>query len=138
MTAPADPVTPPIEESVMPEITDEYMQEMLGKSNTYTAMLLKLTEKAGEPDALKVIWEHGRRNFELRANGKLPIVCPATDESDWAGIGISTPRQRKSNGSWWTTQQSRRACSPTNCIPSAASPPPASHSRPWIKRQRAQ
>ncbi len=79
----------------MPEITDEYMQEMLGKSKTYTAMLLRVTEKAGEPDAEKIIWEHGRRNFALRAEGKLPIVCPATDESDWAGIGIfdATPEE---------------------------------------------
>ncbi len=35
-----------------------------------------------------IIWEHGRRNFELRAAGILPIVCPVTDESDVAGIGI--------------------------------------------------
>jgi hypothetical protein len=72
----------------MTEISDEYMHEMLGKSKTYTAMLLRATEKANEPDARKIIWEHGRRNFALRAEGKLPIVCPATDDSDWAGIGI--------------------------------------------------
>jgi hypothetical protein len=70
------------------EITDDYMQEMLGNSKTYTAMLLRLTEKAGEPGAEKVVWEHGRRNFALRAEGKLPIICPATDESDWAGMAI--------------------------------------------------
>ena len=71
-----------------PQITDEYMQEMLGTSRTYTAMLLRLTAEAGEPDAARIIWEHGRRNFMLRAQGTLPIVCPATDESDWAGIAI--------------------------------------------------
>ena len=79
---------PTDERSAMPRISDEYMQEMLGTSKTYTAMLLRLTEKAGDPDAPAIIWEHGRRNFALRAEGKLPIVCPATDESDWAGIGI--------------------------------------------------
>jgi hypothetical protein len=79
----------------MPEITDEYVQAMLGKSRTYTAMVLRVTEKAGEPDARRIIWEHGRRNFALRAEGRLPIVCPATDESDWAGIGIfdATPEE---------------------------------------------
>jgi hypothetical protein len=88
MTA-ADPVTLPTDDrSVMPEITDEYMQEMLGKSKTYTAMLLRVTKKAGEPDARRVVWEHGRRNFALRAEGKLPIICPAADDSEWAGIGI--------------------------------------------------
>jgi hypothetical protein len=89
-------VTLPIEEErVMPQITDEYMQEMLGKSKTYTAMLLRLTERAAEADAEKIIWEHGRRNFALRAQGKLPIVCPTTDESEWAGIGIfdATPEE---------------------------------------------
>jgi hypothetical protein len=71
-----------------PEITDEYMQEMLAKSKTYTAMLLRVTPKASDADAAKIIWEHGRRNFVLRAEGKLPIVCPAIDGSDWAGVGI--------------------------------------------------
>ena len=36
----------------------------------------------------KIIWEHGRRNFELRANGVLSIVCPVSDGSDVSGIGI--------------------------------------------------
>jgi hypothetical protein len=72
----------------LPQVTDEQMQEMLGKSRTYTAMLLRLTERAAEPDAEKLIWEHGRRNFALRSVGKLPIVCPTTDESDWAGVAI--------------------------------------------------
>ncbi len=89
MTVPTDRPTPPTDEtSVMPETTDEYMHEMLGKSKTYTAMLLRLTPKAGEPNVPKIIWEHGRRNFVLRAEGKLPIVCPTIDESDWAGIAI--------------------------------------------------
>lgn len=72
----------------MPEITDGYMREMLDTSKTYTAMLLRVTPKASESDAPPIIWEHGRRNFELRAEGKLPIICPAVDESDWAGIGV--------------------------------------------------
>jgi hypothetical protein len=71
-----------------PAITDEYMHEMLGMSKAYTAMLLRLTDKASEPDGERFVWEHGRRNFALRAQGKLPIVCPATDDTDWAGIGI--------------------------------------------------
>ena len=78
----------PSETSALPDISDEYMQEMLGKSKPYTAMLLRLTAKAGEPDADKIVWEHGRRNLALRAEGKLPIVCPTTDSSDWAGVAI--------------------------------------------------
>ncbi len=77
------------------EITDEYMRQMLGKSKTYTAMLLLATPKAAEPGAPEIIWEHGRRNFALKAEGKLPIVCPTSDDSDWAGIGIfnATPEE---------------------------------------------
>jgi hypothetical protein len=76
-------------------ITDEYMHQMLGQSKAYTAVLLRVTEKAQDPDAPGIIWEHGRRNFVLRAAGKLPIVCPVTDDSDWAGIGIfdATPEE---------------------------------------------
>jgi hypothetical protein len=70
------------------EITDEYMQEMLAKARPFTAVLLKRTPRRGEPDADRVVWEHGRRNFKLRAEGKLPIVCPAIDDGEWAGIGI--------------------------------------------------
>jgi hypothetical protein len=74
--------------SVTPQITDEYMQQMLVTSRTYTAMLLRLTPNAAGAGAEHVIWEHGRRNFMLRAAGTLPIVCPATDDSDWAGVAI--------------------------------------------------
>ena len=93
MAAPAVPSTPPA--GAETQITDEYMQEMLATSRTYTAMLLRLTPKAAEAGAETVIWEHGRRNFMLRAAGTLPIVCPATDESDWAGIAIfdASPEQ---------------------------------------------
>lgn len=35
-----------------------------------------------------IIWEHGRRNMALHAIGALSIVCPVTDGSDVAGIGI--------------------------------------------------
>lgn len=79
----------------MDEITDEYMHEMLAKSKSYTVALLKKTPKIAEPDARQIVWEHGRRNFSLRAGGKLPIVCPTTDDSDWAGIGIfdATPEE---------------------------------------------
>jgi hypothetical protein len=76
-------------------ITDEYMHEMLGQTKAYTAMLLRMTEKGQHDDSGPIVWEHGRRNFALRAEGKLPIICPATDESDWAGIGIfdATPEE---------------------------------------------
>ena len=51
-------------------------------------MILKATAKASQPDARTIIWEHGRRNFQLRAEGKLAIVCPISDGSGVSGIGI--------------------------------------------------
>jgi hypothetical protein len=39
-------------------------------------------------NAEKIIWEHGRRNFTLRADGVLSLVCPISDGSDVSGIGI--------------------------------------------------
>src|SRR5215831_353923 len=44
--------------------------------------------RLNEPGSDKIIWEHGRRNFALRAEGILAIVCPVRDDSDVAGIGI--------------------------------------------------
>ena len=38
--------------------------------------------------AMKTIWEHARRNFALREEGVLSIVCPVADGSDVSGIGI--------------------------------------------------
>lgn len=72
----------------MSEITDEYMHDMLAKSATYTAVLLKAGPNYGSPDTPAIVWEHGRRNFSLRAEGALAIVCPIADDSPWAGIGI--------------------------------------------------
>jgi hypothetical protein len=48
---------------------------------------LKPGPRRFEPGADKVIGEHGRRNYALRAEGILPIVCPIGD-GEVAGIGI--------------------------------------------------
>jgi hypothetical protein len=79
----------------MAEITDDFMRDMLGLSKGYTVVLLKAGTAYDSPDAGQVVWEHGRRNFALRAEGKLAIVCPVTDDSPWAGIGIfdATPEE---------------------------------------------
>ena len=54
---------------------------MLGKTRPYTIIILRKTPKASEPGTDKIIWEHGRRNFELRRDGKLCITCPVGEES---------------------------------------------------------
>ena len=69
-------------------ISDDYMGEMLAKSSGYTVVLLKSTDRPRTPEVDAIIWEHGRRNFALRAQGVLSIVCPVVDDSQWSGIGI--------------------------------------------------
>ncbi len=72
----------------MTTITDEFMQEMIARSKAYAVVILKATPKRSEPGAEKTVREHARRNFALRADGLLSIVCPIADDSDVRGIGI--------------------------------------------------
>ncbi len=69
-------------------ITDEYMKQMLAKSKTYTIVILKNGPKIDYENRQEIVWEHGRRNFELREKGILSIVCPIRDGSNLNGIGI--------------------------------------------------
>ncbi len=69
-------------------ITDDYMTEMMGRTKSYTGVILRGTPKLAEPGAQAIVWEHARRNFQLRADGVLRIVCPVRDGSDVSGIGI--------------------------------------------------
>lgn len=75
----------------MTEITDDYMRQMMGKTRPFTVVVLKKTASY-QPDRTPggVIWEHGRRNFAMRADGQLAVVLPVLDESEVAGIGIFT------------------------------------------------
>lgn len=69
-------------------ITDDYMREMLGRTKEYSAVILRGTPKLADPSSAAIVWEHGRRNFQLRADGILRIVCPIRDGSGVNGIGI--------------------------------------------------
>jgi hypothetical protein len=69
-------------------ITDEFMREMISRTKPYCIVILKAGPNKHEPGADKIIWEHGRRNFALRAEGVLSIVCPVNDGSDVSGVGI--------------------------------------------------
>ena len=72
----------------MTTITDEFMREMLATTKPYCIMILKAGPNRNHPDRQNIVREHGRRNFMLRADGKLAIVCPIADGSDVSGIGI--------------------------------------------------
>lgn len=79
----------------MEAVTDEYIRDMLTRTQLYSVVLLRRAARYAEPDARGIIWEHGRRNFALRADGVLAVVCPAADDSDLAGVGIfnATPEE---------------------------------------------
>ena len=72
----------------MDEITDEYMMSMLPTTKAYTLVLLKAGPNRTMDGADKIVWEHGRRNFGLRADGVLDVVCPVMDDSEVCGVGI--------------------------------------------------
>ena len=79
----------------MPEITDDYMNAMLATTREYTAVILKAGPQIRQAGVEKIIWEHGRRNFALRADGLLAIVCPVADGSEVSGVAIydATPEK---------------------------------------------
>lgn len=72
----------------MPEINDEYMKQRLAAARPYTVVILHHGPSYGAPGAENTIWEHGRRNMQLQADGLLSIVCPVNDGSDIGGIAI--------------------------------------------------
>ena len=72
----------------MKEITDDFMRQMLATSREYCALILRKGPAYGTPGSDKLVWEHGRRNFALRAEGILPIVCPVAGGGEVRGLGI--------------------------------------------------
>jgi hypothetical protein len=72
-------------------ITDDMMRERLKQATSYCLVILKRAPGYDREDVGQIIWEHGRRNMSLQADGLMPIVCPVPDDSDVAGIGIFTP-----------------------------------------------
>ena len=72
----------------MVTITDEYMKEKIGQTRNFCIVLLREGPNRHMEGADKVIWEHGRRNFSLKVDGIMPIICPVNDGTDFHGIGI--------------------------------------------------
>ena len=69
-------------------ITNNFMRQSIAGTKKYTIVILKAGQCKTMPGVDKSVWEHGRRNFSLRAEGLLPIVCPVVDGSDVSRIGI--------------------------------------------------
>ena len=81
----------------MQAITDEQMQQMLMQSKVYTLVLLKPVPGIQKENLQQILWEHGRRNFQLRAEGLMSIVAPVTQENNLAGIAIFDTDAAKAN-----------------------------------------
>ena len=72
----------------MQQITDEQMQQMLMQTKEYTLVLLKSVAGIQRENIQQILWEHGRRNFQLRAEGLMSIVGPVTEENEIAGFAV--------------------------------------------------
>src|SRR5919201_1227294 len=79
-------LTSPIDN--LPDISDEYMRESRARTRSYTIAILKKGPGYDPPRSDAIIWEHGRRNYALRAAKVLSIVCPIPDKAELAGISI--------------------------------------------------
>jgi hypothetical protein len=72
----------------MATITDEQMRAMLTRAREYTIVILRPGPNHYMDGVDAIVWEHGRRNFELRDAEVLAIVCPVRDGSDVCGVGV--------------------------------------------------
>lgn len=81
----------------MAEISNEYMQQMLGAIRSYCAVILKPGPNISIEGNENIIWEHGRYNFGMRADGLLSIVCPVVNGNNIRGIGIFNATEEKVN-----------------------------------------
>lgn len=72
----------------MKTIIDEFMKQMIWATKRYKAVLLKDGPNIGQPNIQSTIWGHGRRNFALREDGLLFVVCPVSKGSELHVIEI--------------------------------------------------
>ena len=81
----------------LPQISDDDMRQALAQTQAYTIVILTRGPAYDPPNSDAIIWEHGRRNFALRAAGLLSIVCPISDGSRMAGVGVFVSDAEQTN-----------------------------------------
>ena len=69
-------------------ITDEFVRQMQEKTKEYCVCILRITPKRAQTGAHRFIAEHNRRNFALRSQGSLAILCQIADGSTVSGVSI--------------------------------------------------
>jgi hypothetical protein len=77
----------------MIEITDRYMEERLQLVRPYCTVCLKAgpayePPQTRSPEQAKIVWEHGRRNMQLSAEGKMVLVGPLAGGFPIVGLCI--------------------------------------------------
>jgi hypothetical protein len=74
----------------MKTFSDDEMNALLPTAKAYSVVILRAGPNHGSAGAPPIVWEHGRRNFGLRDDGKLAVVLPVLDGSDVCGVGVFT------------------------------------------------
>ncbi len=69
-------------------ITDEYMRQMQEKTKEYCVCILRTTTKRGQTGANRLVAEHNRRIYALRAQGPIAILCQITDGSGMSAVAV--------------------------------------------------
>jgi hypothetical protein len=69
-------------------MTDDDMKNRLAQAKTFTLVILRKTPRMAEEGARAIVWEHGRRNMGLQADGVMPLVFPVADETDVSGVSV--------------------------------------------------
>jgi len=83
-----------VDDSFLPEVSDETMRAELAGTIPYTILILKAGPRFSppgpdrDPEVAAYIWQHGKRNFRLRNAGLLSVVCPVADGSDVVGVSV--------------------------------------------------
>ncbi len=77
----------------MVEITDDVMRAKLATVRAYVIARLSKgpayeLPQSRSPEQAKVVWEHGRRNMQMQADGKMALVGPVIGGGDLVGLCI--------------------------------------------------
>ena len=79
----------------MVEISDDYMRQRLQTVRPYALVLLKKGPAYQDPanrtpEQAEIVWNHGRRNMALSADGKMALVGPVGGAGDLVGLSVFT------------------------------------------------
>jgi hypothetical protein len=81
------------DEGEMTEITDDDMKARLTNVRAYCVVRLNKgpayePQDVRTPEQAKIVWEHGRRNMQLRAEGKMALVGPVAGGGELVGLCV--------------------------------------------------